>query len=111
MPNDTRELPATNDGLYRFLGGSPLAVAFRLEEHVGMLHRLLRKYRDTPMSLADACVVRMAEIHEDHRVLTLDSDFHDLPETWPALTHAHASVGHVRLIASGVRRRPHENIR
>ena len=31
MPNDTRELPAaTNDGLYRFLGGSPLTVAFRL---------------------------------------------------------------------------------
>ena len=30
MPNDTRELPASNDGLYRFLGGSPLAVAFRL---------------------------------------------------------------------------------
>jgi len=30
MPNDTRELPATNDGLSRFLGGSPLTVAFRL---------------------------------------------------------------------------------
>src|SRR3977135_1020036 len=30
MPNDTRELPASNDGLSRFLGGSPLAVAFRL---------------------------------------------------------------------------------
>ena len=30
MPNDVRELPASNDGLYRFLGGSPLAVAFRL---------------------------------------------------------------------------------
>ena len=30
MPNDTRELPASNDGLTRFLGGSPLAVAFRL---------------------------------------------------------------------------------
>jgi hypothetical protein len=30
MPNDTRELPATNDGLHRFLGGSPIAVAFRL---------------------------------------------------------------------------------
>ena len=30
MPNDTRELPAANDGLTRFLGGSPLAVAFRL---------------------------------------------------------------------------------
>ena len=30
MPNDSRELPATNDGMYRFLGGSPLMVAFRL---------------------------------------------------------------------------------
>jgi hypothetical protein len=30
MPNDTRELPAANAALYRFLGGSPLSVAFRL---------------------------------------------------------------------------------
>ena len=27
------------------------------------------------MSLADACIVRMAEIYERHAVLTLDSDF------------------------------------
>jgi len=43
--------------------------------HVDALCRVLQKYRDTPMSLADACVVRMAEIHERHAVLTLDSDF------------------------------------
>jgi hypothetical protein len=30
MPNDTRELPASNDGMTRILGGSPLNVAFRL---------------------------------------------------------------------------------
>ena len=31
MPDDVRDLPAgRNDGLSRFLGGSPLAVAFRL---------------------------------------------------------------------------------
>jgi hypothetical protein len=31
MENETRPMPATsNDSLYRFLGGSPLAVAFRL---------------------------------------------------------------------------------
>jgi len=30
MSHDTRELPAGPDGLTRFLGGSPLAVAFRL---------------------------------------------------------------------------------
>ena len=28
--NDTRELPASHDGFSRFLGGTPLAVAFRL---------------------------------------------------------------------------------
>ena len=30
MPNDTGELPAAPEGLHRFLGGSPFAVAFRL---------------------------------------------------------------------------------
>jgi hypothetical protein len=30
MHNDTRELPAAPDGVSRFLGGSPLAVVFRL---------------------------------------------------------------------------------
>ena len=52
-----------------------LNIAFRIADHVDELRRLLQKYRDTPMSLADACVVRMAEIHERHAVLTLDSDF------------------------------------
>jgi hypothetical protein len=27
------------------------------------------------MSLADVCIVRMAEIHDQYAVLTLDSDF------------------------------------
>jgi hypothetical protein len=30
MPNDTGQIPANHDGVQRFLGGSPLAVAFRL---------------------------------------------------------------------------------
>jgi len=30
MSHDTRELPAASDGLTRFLGGTPLSVAFRL---------------------------------------------------------------------------------
>ena len=67
--------PQAQDALFGLLQNGAVSVAFRLEEHVGALHRLLRKYRDTPMSLADACVVRMAEIHEGHCVLTLDSDF------------------------------------
>jgi len=42
---------------------------------IGYCIRLLRKYQDTRMSLTDACVVRMSEIHEKHSVLTLDPDF------------------------------------
>ncbi len=63
------------DALFELLQNGALNIAFRIEEHVGALRKLLQKYRDTPMSLADACVVRMAEIHERHAVLTLDSDF------------------------------------
>ena len=67
--------PKAQDALFGLLQNGALKVAFRLEEHLGALHRLAGKYRDTPMSLAEACVVRMAEIHESHSVLTLDSDF------------------------------------
>jgi predicted nucleic acid-binding protein len=63
------------DALFELLQNGALSIAFRIDEHVGALRALLKKYRDTPMSLADACVVRMAEIHERHAVLTLDSDF------------------------------------
>lgn len=63
------------DGLFQLLQNGALNIAFQIDEHVGALRKLLQKYRDTPMSLADACVVRMAEIHERHAVLTLDSDF------------------------------------
>ena len=35
--------------------------------------RLLRRYDDTPMSFADACMVRMAELQDDSVVFTTDS--------------------------------------
>jgi predicted nucleic acid-binding protein len=36
---------------------------------------LLERYESVPMSLADACVVRMTELHARARVWTTDSDF------------------------------------
>jgi uncharacterized protein len=63
------------DALFGLLEDGALTVAFQMEEHVSALRRLHRKYRDTPMSLADACIVRMAEIFDRHAVLTLDTDF------------------------------------
>jgi len=63
------------DALFGLLRNGALHIAFQIEENADALRRLLQKYRDTPMSLADACIVRMAEIHDRHDVLTLDSDF------------------------------------
>jgi hypothetical protein len=38
------------------------------------LEALMRRYADTPMSLADACLVRLSELHSDCQVFTLDAD-------------------------------------
>jgi predicted nucleic acid-binding protein len=67
--------PAAQDAIFGLLENGALSVALRVEDHVPALRKLHRKYRDRPMSLADACIVRMAELHERHAVLTLDSDF------------------------------------
>jgi predicted nucleic acid-binding protein len=68
-------LPKAQDALFGLLENGALRIAFRVEEQVPALRRLHRKYRDRPMSFADACIVRMAELHPRHAVLTLDSDF------------------------------------
>ena len=43
--------------------------------HLPDLARLVRKYDDQPMSLADACLVRMAELTQACQVFTTDRDF------------------------------------
>lgn len=63
------------DAMLALVENGALNVAFRVDEHIGELRKLLQKYRNIPMSLADACIVRMSEIHDRHAVLTLDSDF------------------------------------
>jgi predicted nucleic acid-binding protein len=67
--------PKAQDALFGLLENGALRIAFRIEEHVPALLKLHQKYRDRPMSLADACIVRMTEIYERYAVLTLDSDF------------------------------------
>ena len=67
-------------------GGNPLVVlewvrigvinlAFDAEDEVGRLMALQRSYRSLPMDFADACLVRMAELHPRSWVLTTDSHF------------------------------------
>jgi uncharacterized protein len=48
---------------------------FDLNDDMEPVLKLLQKYADVPMSLADACLVRMTETLSDPRLLTTDSDF------------------------------------
>jgi len=52
-----------------------LLCRFDLHGEIASLRRLLRQYGDLPVSLADACLVRMSELHHDSVVFTLDRDF------------------------------------
>jgi len=53
-----------------------LIIPFVISDEVDAISTLMQKYSNVPMSLADACVVRMAEIYSESEVLTLDSDFY-----------------------------------
>jgi len=48
---------------------------FHLESELQPVLSLLNKYSDVPMSLADACLVRMTELYPDPVLATTDSDF------------------------------------
>jgi predicted nucleic acid-binding protein len=52
-----------------------LIPGFDLGNELEPVLKLLQKYVDVPMSLADACLVRMTETLADPVVLTTDTDF------------------------------------
>ena len=52
-----------------------LRVTFELAKHIEPVLKLMQKYSNVPMSLADACLVRMTETFANPVVLTTDADF------------------------------------
>ena len=52
-----------------------LEIGVDIESDAAEIAGLMQRYCDTPMSLADACLVRLAERLPDCRVFTLDADF------------------------------------
>jgi uncharacterized protein len=65
-------------GLERFIDllmSDLLRVELDLMAERAAVGRLLRKYADRPMSLADACLVRLAELNDRASILTIDGDF------------------------------------
>lgn len=71
----TRQVPGARAALVEMIGEEFLQIGMALADQHGAILAMVRRYADVPMSLADACVVRLAELHPQSPVLTLDSDF------------------------------------
>ena len=66
------------NGIRRFteiLGSGAVQSDFATSANSRELAVLIQKYQSLPMSFADACLVRLAEIHDGATVLTVDSHF------------------------------------
>jgi uncharacterized protein len=62
-------------GLSAMLSRRAVVARFNLDDNVEAVVAFLRKYANVPMSLADACLVRMSETIADPLILTTDADF------------------------------------
>ena len=63
------------DAVFELLERGVIRVALTIQKEQADLRALMGRYRNRPMSLADACLVRLSEIHPYSEVFTLDSDF------------------------------------
>lgn len=71
----SRDDPAGPADIVRLGAAGLFDVVFRVNEHWAAIERTLRRYVDLPAALADACLIRCAEIHDEPRILTFDEDF------------------------------------
>jgi predicted nucleic acid-binding protein len=61
--------------LIRKVAQRNLEIGMELANDASGIESLMQRYADTPMSLADACLVRLTERLPDCRLFTLDADF------------------------------------
>ncbi len=61
--------------ILQLLERQAITIDFDLKNELIEIQRLLTIYKSVPVSLADACLVRMAELQSSSSVFTIDSDF------------------------------------
>jgi predicted nucleic acid-binding protein len=70
-----RRLRGGSEAVLELIARRVLETPFRLEPEIKAIAKLMARYGSVPMSLADACLVRMTELDSRLAVLTLDADF------------------------------------
>ena len=61
--------------LMRLVEREVLKLPLDLETEASLIAQMMERYNSVPMSLADACIVRLSETCNKTRVFTTDSDF------------------------------------
>lgn len=62
-------------GLWRFVRDGKLEIHNLTDSDTEKMETLMQKYQDTPMDLADASLVAVAESMKFKQIFTIDSDF------------------------------------
>ena len=60
----------------QFIERGVVQMPFVLQEQISSVSSLFKRYENVPASLADAALIRLAEINDSPLLLTTDSDFH-----------------------------------
>ena len=68
-------LTGGQDAVLELFANDIVKIDFRMRAEIDALRSLMRKFANVPMSLADACLVRMTELDAESVIVTLDSDF------------------------------------
>ena len=68
-------LAGGQDAVLELLASDVVRIDFRMLPEIAAVQGLIRKFANVPMSLADACLVRMTELDAQSVLVTLDSDF------------------------------------
>jgi predicted nucleic acid-binding protein len=70
-----RNLPGGRAALLEMVDEGFLSVGLQISAQSAELLTLVKRYASVPISLADACMVRLAELNPRSPVWTFDSDF------------------------------------
>lgn len=70
-----RKLTGASEAVLENVAAGIFQIPLQLSREAANVRKILRKYRDQPIDLADACMICMADAFSAGEILTLDRDF------------------------------------
>lgn len=70
-----RNVYSGQEAVINLVKNGVIDIPFKLDEEAAVIGELIKTYQSVPVSLADACLIRMSELYLNSYLLTFDSDF------------------------------------